>query len=99
VTNAVDLVQSTIPYSVPGLSVIESDAVDINVRCIKYEMKKLQLDGKETVIFVVSEVVSPVARGAPFRSFRRPPSHSVTPPVPSSNACVAYSFCLLAQFS
>jgi hypothetical protein len=62
-------------------------------------MKKLQLNGKETVIFVVPEVVSPVERGALFHHFRRSPSHSVTRLVPLSNACVAYSFCLMAQFS
>jgi hypothetical protein len=99
VKNAVGLVQSTILDSVPGLGLTDSEAVERNVPCIKYEMKKLQPKGKETVISVVPEVVSPVERGALFPPFHRPPSHSLTRPVSSSNTCVSYSFCLLAQFS
>jgi uncharacterized coiled-coil DUF342 family protein len=69
------------------------------VQCLKDEVKKLKITAKETVISVVPEVVSPVERGVMFSSFHRLPSHSLTRQVPSSDACVAFSFCLLAQFS
>jgi chromosome segregation ATPase len=47
--NAVDSVQSTIADSVSGLSAIDSEAVKRDVRCVKYEMKKLKRKAKETV--------------------------------------------------
>jgi hypothetical protein len=70
-----------------------------DVQCLKDEVKKLKNPAKGTVISVVPEVVSPIEQGVLFPYFHRPPSHSLTSPVPSSDACVAFSFCLLAQFS
>jgi hypothetical protein len=91
--------QAVVPVGVSVSEGVDSDRMKKDVRSVKYKMKKLQRKAKETVISVVPEVVSPVERGALFPPCRPPPSHSLTRPVPLSDVCLAFSFCLLAQFS
>jgi hypothetical protein len=59
---APEAVQAAVPIGVLVSEGVDSGLIKKDLRCIKYEMKKLKWKAKETVISVVPEVVSPAER-------------------------------------
>jgi hypothetical protein len=56
-------VQATVPVGVWGSEGVDSDSMKKDLRCIKYETKKLKRKVKETVRSIVPEVIAPVECG------------------------------------